>query len=533
MIWDAFKIAREYQPNPQHIIAAFVLLAAGVVILRILLIWWHNVVLARVLGTHDITRSDSFKPQKYEIIAAIRARPKGHYFIGKTPSGKPVYLSEKDLDTHGHIMGQTGSGKTSSVLMPLMLQDMLAGKGLIFMDAKGSSENIMAMKSLAALALRQEKVHIFAPAHPSLSDTYNPVYLEPSSDPDAVAERVFSVFEMDNAYYKGQSWLLFRTLTRLLASTGKPFHLNDMRACIGNREILDEACKMSSDKRAAFELQKQLHQLGKRSMETFTGLYSAMANYEHDLLNTYEPTIQLEKIVNSRGLVYFNLPANKFPILAPNIGRIVLQHLQALGAERQINREQLDQTPFAVNVDELNRFAFPNLIPALAMLRDARMQFRLAHQSYGDLEQVSDIFGQQVTDNTRWKLFLFENDPNLLEKVSKAYGTRRSTKRTVRYSRGPLLTLLNTGEISHREVDEFVLHPNAIKNLQPRGQGYLMLPEKIHPLNLSVLPTMKVVSKRKNEKKAHQIQGVELHEMQYQEKPTTPLKKTKSARSQK
>jgi hypothetical protein len=78
--------------------------------------------------------------------------------------------------------------------------------------------------------------------------------------------------------------------------------------------------------------------------------------------------------MNEQGVVYFNLPANRYALLAPAIGMIVLQHVQAVRSRRQIDRAAYDQTPFAVCVDELNRFALPELVPSLAMLRDAHVQ---------------------------------------------------------------------------------------------------------------------------------------------------------------
>jgi hypothetical protein len=173
--------------------------------------------------------------------------------------------------------------------------------------------------------------------------------------------------------------------------------------------------------------------------------------------------------------------------LAPAIGKIALQHLQSIGAQRQIDREGCDQHPFLVCVDELNRFAFPNLVPALAMLRDANIQFVLAHQSLGDLEQVSDVFALQVKDNTRTKIYLYEDDAEHLERIARSAGTRTAFKKTVRFSAGPLWTLLNSGEVSNREVEEFVLHPNDLKALQPYGQGWVLRPEAKHGVNFALL----------------------------------------------
>ncbi len=465
---------------------------AGALLIRWGLLFWRNVVVARLSGVELKVAHLGFPKLRFALKDELERTPSGKYFVGLDPNRRPVYLTEWDLDTHGHVMGHTGSGKTRSVLEPLMFQDMRCGKGLLFMDAKGSSENVQMMKALAAVTGRRADVRIFALAYPQWSQTYNPVYLGAAGDPLAAAERVFSVFPLEHEYYRGQSKLFFYNLIRLAAATGKAFNLVDLRLCVADDEVLAYVSDLSSDRAAKYEIEKQLGQLGTKRSETFTGLYNALADYEHPLLNSYDPDIVIEDVMNGRGIVYFNLPANRYPLLAPAVGKIVLQHVKAVGALRQIDRQRYDQTPFAVNIDELNRFAFEELIPALNMLRDAHVQFRLSHQSLGDLEQVSDVFARQVKDNTRWKIALFENDPDHLEKVSRSYGTRTTFKKTVRYTLGPLFTFLNTGEVSNREVEEFILHPNALKSLAPQGQGYLLLPDRTTGVSFETLPRFDV-----------------------------------------
>ncbi len=481
------------------------LLYRGVVML------WSNVIVASLSGVRLQTRLTGFRHRPFELLPAIHNAPQGQTWIGMDPKGRPVYLSESDLDTHGHIMGHTGSGKTKSVLEPLMLQDMMHGKGVLFMDAKGSSENVDMLQGLAQEAKRASDVRVFALAYPEWSHTYNPVYLSAKSDPLAVAERIFSIFEMENEYYRGQSKLFFYQLVRLLAGTGKPFNMVDIRLCVCDDDVLGYAFELSDDIRAKYEIERQGKQLGKRRAETFTGLTNALADYDHPLLGSYNPDIVLDDLVEQKGIVYFNLPANRYALLAPAIGKIVLQHVQAIGASRQIDRKRHDQTPFSINIDELNRFAFPELVPSLAMLRDAHMQFRLAHQSIGDLEQVSPEFSRQVQDNTRWKVMLYENDPDHLEKIARSYGTKTAFRKTVRFKVGPLFTFLNTGDVSNREVEEFVLHPNLLKCLEARGQGYLLKPEGMTGLNFAMLPRLNATQEHpKSLGPAHDI-GLDFH----------------------
>lgn len=512
---DVYLRARQYAAaHWAWLLPLTIATAVAVALLaRALILWWHNIVVARLSGADLGTPPGAtFEKKRFEPLDYLAATPDGQYFLGLDPRGKPVYLTEWDLDTHGHIMGHTGSGKTKSVLEPLMLQDMLHGKGVLSMDAKGSAENVRMMKGLAAVAGRPADVRVFALAYPAWSHTYNPVFLSPKADPLAMAERVFSVFPMAHEYYRGQSKLFFYNLMRLAAETGKAFNLVDLRLCVSDDDVLHRVYELSSDRRAKYEIDKQLAQLGRARQETFTGLYNALADYDHPLLNSYNPDIVIEDAVEQRLITYFNLPANLFTLLAPAIGKIVLQHIKAVGAMRQVDREGHDQRPFAVNIDELNRFAFPELVPSLAMLRDARIQFRLSHQSLGDLEQVSDVFTRQVKDNTRWKVFLFENDADHLEKVSRSYGTRTTFKKTVRFSLGPLLTFLNTGEVSSRETEEFIVHPNSLKSLAPQGQGYLLLPNRMTGCNFEILPRFAEVPDYPLPKKRSRGNGLGLYD---------------------
>jgi len=58
---------------------------------------------------------------------------------------RPVFLSDSDRRRHMYIVGRTGTGKTQ-YLLTLMLQDVLAGKGLCFIDPHGdAAEELLAL----------------------------------------------------------------------------------------------------------------------------------------------------------------------------------------------------------------------------------------------------------------------------------------------------------------------------------------------------------------------------------------------------
>ena len=67
--------------------------------------------------------------------------PSSGLFLGRSVFrgvDRPVYLSEDDRRKHMYIIGRTGTGK-SELLKTLMLQDILAGKGLCFIDPHGDA----------------------------------------------------------------------------------------------------------------------------------------------------------------------------------------------------------------------------------------------------------------------------------------------------------------------------------------------------------------------------------------------------------
>ncbi len=148
-----------------------------------------------------------------------------------------------------------------------------------------------------------------------------------------------------------------------------------------------------------------------------------------------------------------------------------------------VSRGQDDcQTPeFAV-------FAGETFIQAINKARSANIWWTIAHQSYSDLEAISPAFAEGVWDNCRTKIILSQRNADLCEKISSELGTFQKIERTERISEGMFFTRNIMGDASTKLVDEYVLHPNYIKNLHPYGQGYVVgeqLKEKVSHVGLN------------------------------------------------
>jgi len=318
--------------------------------------------------------------------------------------------------------------------------------------------------------------------------TYNPVHMPPKGDPRAIAERVFSTFaeDMDNPYYRDQARQLFVNLVEALAATGKAFNMLDLGAAIASPEILGHALSLSSDDSAKAEIRSQLRELGRKVGETFTGLRAAVARYNHPAVNAYAPDIVLEAELDAAGIVGFYLPVNYYKQLARYIGLCVLQHVQQVGALRQLDRSR-SQSPVYVYADEFYSFAYEGFTDSLNKSRDANISFLLSHQSFSDLEKVSAEYARGVWDNTRTKIMLFQNDPDVCERLAKSLGTKKDEKWTKRVSADGFLNAYSTLEASSREVDEYRCHPNRIKSLEC-GQAYVAQDAMFVGANLRTIP---------------------------------------------
>jgi hypothetical protein len=530
--------------------AAAVVAAAVFMLGRAATRLWFNEIRPRLAGTHFEQEPLRFPSAEPDLLELVTRRPPGKTVVGVAPpnrffgSWQPVYLSERQRSAHRHVLGKTGSGKTQSVLLPEVLQDVLDGKGVVLVDGKGSDENIQSILAIAALAQRHRDVRVFSlPAwnQPQLfSHRYNLVHVAPrgpgpdngGGDPAIVAERVFSVLPLgDNQFYNTQAKLILTNLCRLLHGIvdddwrGIPFTLRDISVCLkgvgslagreddlsekpakpGNEngpgeklprpgrdgwgEALRWCLETSKDEVAHREIESQVRRLGRRVHETFSGLVGAVDSFDSPLVNAYDPDIVFEEVLQKNLIAYVQLPANLFKIQARAIGRAILADVEQQGAMRQVFRSERNQKPFAVKVDEFGRFADQQFVDSLSQLRDAHLQFTIAHQSLADLEIVSREFASAVWDNTRTKDVLSQDNPALCEMLAKSIGTEQVVEHTVRREPGPLWTSIETQNSSTKLVEAYRLHPNRIKHLARCGQGYLYTDEGVTPVCYPMFPT--------------------------------------------
>jgi type IV secretory pathway TraG/TraD family ATPase VirD4 len=195
------------------------------------------------------------------------------------------------------------------------------------------------------------------------------------------------------------------------------------------------------------------------------------------ILNSYNPAIRLERIFEEGWHAYFAIPIGHLQVLANPLGRMTISGLLSVAAWRQ--KMHPKPGPASVILDEFAEFATPVFASFIATVGSARLWTVLSHQDLGQLKKVKGMdpaaFSSAVFNNTSGCKVCFRTpDPEDAEFWSSTLGTFTTFATTERAQKG-LLGLLPTGEMSLREVEQFKVHPNLLKNLAP-GRALIFAP---------------------------------------------------------
>ena len=108
----------------------------------------------------------------------------------------------------------------------------------------------------------------------------------------------------------------------------------------------------------------------------------------------------------------------------------------------------------------------------------------VAHQELSDLEVFSPVVRDQIMTNTSTLVSFLQKLPASAEMIAGIGGTYRTEKETSQINEEGLLfkTSEKTGMGSLREVEEYVIHPNLIKELSP-GECFMISKYPSHKIS--------------------------------------------------
>jgi hypothetical protein len=153
------------------------------------------------------------------------------------------------------------------------------------------------------------------------------------------------------------------------------------------------------------------------------------------------------------------------------VGKLILQDLMSYVGNYYGKSGAKATKPVSLIIDEFAGFATPQFIEFMDRARGAGIGIVLSHQSRADLRQVSPEFQERIEANSNTVLVSGVKNPEDAEFYASILGTRTGIKDTHQVQESLLFGDSPTGAKSRREVEEFWLHPNQIKELK---QGELL-----------------------------------------------------------
>jgi hypothetical protein len=408
-----------------------------------------------------------------------RRNLKGSISLGRDlSSGKEVILTEKNLNYHTQVVGGSGAGKTN-LIKKVIADKIHNGSGLIFLDLKADFDTVEWISRAASSAGRLDKLKILSLTDADLSLNYNPMKRGGVSE---LHSKIMNSIEWSEEYYrKASSQALHGALTLLCERRdryGLEFDLFDVYEVVSFSGKVERMLNSHEfDSKTVEITEERIEGLRKKDgFRTIQGLSTDLYNLTRSAagpmlgLNSSVPEIDIFESICAGDIVYFLMDSMSEKESSEMLGRILLQDLiQATGQIYKSVPEQM-RTPAQVIIDEFASFATPNFIDFINRARGAGLGIMVAHQSRGDLREVSDNFCDRLERNCGTKLIFGTDNDEDAEAFASMVGTRTTSKDTQQMEQG-WFSEKDTGMISRREVEEFIVHPNEIKNL---GQGEVL-----------------------------------------------------------
>lgn len=369
----------------------------------------------------------------------------GKYFENALPG--PVYLTEAQRLRHTHIVGTTGSGKTTGVIFPLLEQDIIKGRGLIFIDAKGDLDNAKAIYKIAKESDREQDFLLFSIAHPQFSHTYNPLQY---GDPTQLKDKITGAIEWSEPFYQR---ICENALQILFMEHGNnPITLKGLYSILQN----------PSSKYYEFSKIREQHQRNIQTLENEVGILINTTFGE--LLQEPKGEIDLFDAYKNKKIVYFALDTQSYGATAMRLGKMITQDLITLSGIIQSEISERNRQAFGIFIDEFQAFGTKNFISCLARGRASGFMITIAHQSIGDLNAIDIAYRQQVGQNTNTKIFLQSNDPDTIREFADALGTYEAIGEThqVVYAGMPTSSEMGTEKLEPK----YYINPQTVRELQ-------------------------------------------------------------------
>jgi hypothetical protein len=310
---------------------------------------------------------------------ALTALRDGKMAIGRTESGETISIpfGVSDGGRHALIVGATGSGKTVTQTW-IAAQAVEAGLGAIVVDPKGDPR--MRGHLLDAAEKTGRRFVEWSPLGPSV---YNPFGHGAASE---IADKALAGERFTEPHYQRQAQRYLGHAVRALRGAGIEVSLPALVEHLDPAR-LEVLARALPDQQLAQATHEYLDSLTPRQRADLGGVRDRLAIMaESDVGPWLDPatpgahTFDLLRAVRERAVVYFDLKADAWPLLAHMLGVAIVQDLQTTVAA-------LQGSPVAtvVVIDEFAAIAAEQVVHLFGRARSAGINLLLGTQELSDL----------------------------------------------------------------------------------------------------------------------------------------------------
>lgn len=376
----------------------------------------------------------------------------------------------KSLDVnkskHSVVVGASGSGK-SVLLDTLMFDDMRNGKPVVYLDPKGDNESLERFIELCRMNNREYL--IFSEYY----DKDNKLKLNPvvEGSVNHIADRVFKSFTWSEEYYANKSQQALKISIKELKENKVPVTL---------KSIYEKIIELTEVKIKAKTV------LNRTEIEGLITKLDNIVTSDFGYALEGEDAYSFNQLREEGKCVYIGLSVLGYAETARAIGKLILGDINysVYNTYRNISHNSKHSLkPLGLYIDELSAVITDEFIEILNKCRGAKIEITTAFQTSSDINKISPDLCQQVFENSLNWFVMKQRMQEAAEDISNSIGTMESTKKTVRIEDGQELDLG-----SQRKVEELIVHPNIIKNLNV-GQCILLRqqPTRIDLVNVKYI----------------------------------------------
>ena len=367
---------------------------------------------------------------------------------------KPLALSEINFSAHSYIVGAAGSGKTNLISV-LQENHMKNDIPVIFVDPKADMESLLTFEYLCKKYGR--KCYIFH------ENYLNSVILNPLKEGtvNLIVDRIMNSFKFENEFYKTTS----------------------------EQAIRDSVAKLKVNRtEVTFDLIYEYMKVN-HSNENTLGMIGHLerivkSDFAHLLKEkSGKNTKSIKDIRKEKACLYIGISTQGYGETAKALARIFVEEMlytSFIQLGTTFDSHYSMKNPLAIYFDEFGAVATPRFLELQNKCRGAGMQLFMAMQSPNDIKLIDENLTGLLIENSA-NIFVFKQRfDETANMLAKTLGTVIGKKQTYQTEDGS-----HGSRGSERDVNEFICHPDIIKNLK-KGQCVLLQhdPTRVDLINI-------------------------------------------------